>query len=229
VIAVLDIETERFSADFKYARIDAKRIALAPQPTLACIYWVHKRRYEFFTGKRLSVVVRSLEKAKFIVTFNGERFDFLVLERWCGLERTAHFMAKSLDLCRIVGADRFRFLKQPWRKRVNLDRCGKLNFGVSRKTTGTLKEKCRAHVRLTYQLFEAFRTDRLVVPVRPQRDLPKTCSKCGAKVEPIPFQPDYEQMTEGQVLDYEIGQQFGRWGFACCTRRKCRCMFTWGI
>jgi len=183
-----------------------------------------------FHGKRLSVCRRSLEKAKFIVTFNGERFDFLVLERWCGLERTAHFMAKSLDLCRIVGADRFRFLKQPWRKRVNLDRCGKLKLRSFSEDNRHLERKMQGP-RSPYIPNYSKRSAPIgwLCPFRPQRDLPKTCSKCGAKVEPIPFQPDYEQMTEGQVLDYEIGQQFGRWGFACCTRRKCRCMFTWGI
>jgi hypothetical protein len=229
MIAVLDIETKNFSKRFQEAKSDAKRVALAPQPTLACVYWVKRRRFEYFTGARLSEIVTSLEKASCIVTFNGNRFDFLVLERWCGLQRTPRFMDKSLDLCAIVGANRFKFLKQPTRKGVNLDRCGKLNFGVPRKATGTIKEKCRAHVRLTYRLFEALRTDKLMVPVRPPRDLPTNCPECGCEAEMIPFQPDYDQMSEGQIWDYEIGQQVGGWGFARCTKPKCRTVFTWGI
>jgi hypothetical protein len=229
MIAVLDIEAKNFSKRFQEAKSEAKRVALAPQPTLACIYWVKKRRYEYFTGKRLPEVVSSLQKAESIVTFNGDLFDFLVLERWCGLQRTTTFMAKSLDLCSVVGARRFRFLRQPTRKGVNLDRCGKLNFGVPRKATGTLKEKCRAHVQLTYRLFRALHTDSLMVPVRPPKDLPIRCPECEFEAELIPFQPDYEQMSEGQIWDYEIGQQVGGWGFARCTKPRCRKVFTWGI
>lgn len=229
MIAVLDIETRNFTQRFQRAKSDGQRVLLAPPPTVACIYWVQKRKYEFFARKRLDLVVPSLTKATCIVTFHGERFDFLVLERWCGLQRTTPFLAKSLDLSRIVGANRFRFLKQPSRKGVNLDRCGKLNFGVPRKATGTNRDRCRAHVRLTYQLFEAFRTRDLMVPVRPPVTLPRRCPECRAEAELIPFQPDYDEMSEGQIFDYELGQQGQGWGFARCTRPRCRQVFAWGI
>lgn len=40
------------------------RLALAPPPILACIYWVEKGRYEFFTGRRLQRIPSTLQKAR---------------------------------------------------------------------------------------------------------------------------------------------------------------------
>jgi hypothetical protein len=233
MLAVLDIETERFTQRFQDAKGQARKVELAPKPKLACVYWPRRRRYEFFTGKNVADVVPALAKATCIVTFHGEWFDFLVLERWCGLQRTPRFLAKSFDLSRVVGANRFRFLAQPHRKGVNLDRTGKLNFGIPRKVAGTLREKCKAHVWLTYRCFEALREDELMVPVRPPKEMPTRCPECGAEADLVPFQPDYDQMTEGQIWDYEIAQQVGArvggWGFARCTKKKCRKVFCWGI
>lgn len=226
---VLDIETRRFTDSFQRAkRIDQRR-RLAPEPLLACIFLIEKRRYLFFTGRSLRDVVPILESADTVVTFNGDRFDFLVLERWCGWRRPPGFDDRSVDLCRVVADHPFALIGKPRVRGGTLDRVGKLNLGVARVDSGTIKERCRAHVRLTHRLYQKWRAGRLIFPVRPEANLLQRCPECGKVAELVPFQPDYEGMTEGQVFDYEMGHQVGGWGFARCTARRCKKLFAWGI
>jgi hypothetical protein len=226
---VLDIETEPYSNRFKRATSLVTRRKCAPKPRLACLYVVETKRYHFYSGASVCNVVPVLKAATGVVTFCGEIFDFLVLERHCGLKRDSGFREKCVDMNDVITALDSRF-------RISLDRASRLNLGVGKKVKGSilgtaavdiLKKGCRSDVRQAYQIFRAWREGKLLFPVRPERDLPKTCPGCGKELQLVPFQPDYTGMTDGQIFDYELGHQQDALGYARCT--ECRAFVVWGV
>jgi hypothetical protein len=226
---VLDIETEPFTKRFRKAVSVAERRRLAPKPRLACAYIVEKKKYQFFSDTAVRDVIPILEAATEVVTYNGEQFDFLVLERYCGLKRNAAFRARCVDMYEVLTQLDSRF-------RISLDRASKPNFCVGKKVKGkilgvaeidTLTKGCRSDVKQTHMLYCLWREGQLLFPVRPEKGLPACCPECGRKIELVPFQPDYTDMTEGQIFDYELGHSFGVWGYVRCI--KCKKFNVWGI
>jgi hypothetical protein len=237
-----DIETVPFSDEFRRAQTRGERLRLAPAPRLAVAYVEHERKYSHFTPETMADLLQLLWKAHEIVSFNGSRFDVLVLRRHCGLKRRLSDKGKHIDLCTIL-ARRAGY-------HVSLDGAAQHNLGEPKHTNGRsmgaldlkgLRVACRSDVRQTRLLYRKHLAGKLEVPPRgfgvngwrfdddnydfagpaPGDETPETCPKCNG-IRTLVFVPmDTSKMTDGQISMYELGMR----GFARC--RRCKFLFEW--
>jgi hypothetical protein len=231
---VLDIETELISDDFRLAKNYKTRLRLAPRPRLACVYNMEKKKYLFFTPVSFVELHKLLKSAREIITYNGERFDFLVLQKALKVSRKNLFKGKSSDL--------FPIVEKKAGFRVNLNSLAILNLGEEKKIKGKvlgvaplkiLKIGCKSDVRQTRLLWEQHLDKTLEVPRRrPSREdefdydpmgqfMPSACPKCRKKGTLLFVEDNQEQMTDGQLAEYLAGT----WGSAICT--ACNHNFSW--
>lgn len=231
---VFDLETEPFTAAFKEATTGAGRLGHAPSLRLACAYVEDLDEYRFYAPGEAGELIRLLETAGEVVSFNGERFDLLVLRRHHGLtDPVPKEGGDHVDLCKLL-SERAGF-------NVGLNMLAKMNLGEGKHTKGRemealdlegLKEACRSDVEQTYRLWRLWRDGKIRLPAgsgsrrgRPDPDeylgpgpgehMPLACPNCGA-VGALEFleDPDADEMSDGQLADYEAGL----WGSAACLR-----------
>jgi len=196
---VLDIETELFTDEFQEATDKRTRLRLAPQPRIACVYVIEDQKYLFFTPDRFSELHKLLRRAKEIITYNGERFDLLVLRKFLKVGKRALSKAKSFDL--------FSHVSRAAGFRVSLDNLARLNLGKGKKMKGKvlataplkkLKAGCRSDVSQTYQLWKKYIAGTLKVPSKDDYETSiVTCPKCGQTPS-----PDWEHMSEGEMAEH---------------------------
>ena len=224
---IFDIETEPFSAQFNDAQTDATRKKYAPKMRVACVFDEEEDKYLYFEPHEAGNLVRTLQEADEVVSFNGKRFDVLVLRRHHELKGKVPLKGKHIDIHEIL-TDRAGF-------RVSLDKAVRLNFEEKKHTDGRamgvldieeLKEACRSDVNQTYRLWVEYNNGTLKYPQRTRRawgekielgsgpghHIPEFCPNCHdvGSLEFIEW--DTEEMTEGQLAEYLAGTQ----GSAIC-------------
>lgn len=228
---VFDIETEPFSEDFRHARTDHERWRHAPKLRVACVYDEAANAYSYYTARSARKLIEELAAADEVISFNGKRFDLLVLQRHHGLGIRQAFPIRGqhLDIHEIMtAAAGFR---------VSLHKAVQVNFEERKHTAGRamselsleqLKEACRSDVSQTYRLWQAYEKKCLRMPTRragsrdigyedegsvgPGAHMPSVCPNCHDVGSLIFMDADTEDMTEGQFADYVAGA----WGFSIC-------------
>ncbi len=250
---IFDIETVPFSDEFKNARSQEKRLEFAPRMRVACALDVRLRslrvaredagsrsvhciidlsdrnvlkaggRYHYFTPAQSRELIDLLMGADQIVSFNGKRFDLLVLRRHHGLTAkafaTLNRKRRHIDLWEIF-TDRCE-------RRVSLDAMARLNLGEGKMVSGRdmaelslkeLKRACRSDVRQTYRLLKLHEAGKIRLPAsREQYRGSRQDDDDGYGPEPhchLPGSPgdymplDTSEMSEGQEAMYLAGM----WG-----------------
>jgi hypothetical protein len=234
---VFDIETEPFTEDFRNAESRAEKRKHAPKLRLACVFIQTTRKYRYFVPDTAPELIALLQGAKEVVSFNGKDFDVLVLQRHYKLKGSIPKKGTHVDLHKIVS-------KQAG-FRVSLNQMAKLNLGEKKHTDGRkmnlltlneLKIACRSDVSQTYRLWKLYEAEKLRVPYKryqpsssssfqemgPGDHMPDQCPNCGA-VQSLEFLPwETEDMSDGQLADYEAGF----YGSAFC--RHCKMTIEFG-
>lgn len=221
------IETEPFSAQFNDAQSDATRKKYAPKMRVACVYDEKENKHLYFEPHEADDLVRILQEASEVISFNGKRFDVLVLRRHYKLRGKVPLKGRHIDIHEILtGHAGFK---------VSLDKAVSINFGEKKHTDGRskesldieeLKEACRSDVNQTYRLWIEHNNGTLKNPVKSRRSrgeridlgpspghhMPELCPNCHdvGSLEFIEW--DTEEMTDGQFAEYIAGTQ----GSAIC-------------
>ena len=185
-----------------------------------------ENQYSYYEPHNTESLVNALQRADEVVSFNGKRFDLLVLRKHYSLKGKVPFKGKHIDIHQILTV-RAGF-------RASLDKAVSLNFGEKRHTNGRamesldineLKEACRSDVDQTYRLWIEWNNGTLRNPERrrigwseradgagPGHHMPEICPNCHdvGSLESIDW--DTDEMTEGQLAEYLAGTQ----GSAVC-------------
>ena len=233
---VFDVETEQFTEEFRHADIKT-RLALAPKMRLACAF--DGVRWIYFLPSEADRLVALLIRADEVVTFNGNGFDMLVLMKHLGLTAAVVKKIKHSDLFEQISNSEGRW--------INLNDLAQLNLGERKHTKGRdianldlagLKEACRSDVWQTFRLWEMWSGGTLKVPeqrvrqrreiddpldVGPGHHMPDLCPKCHAVHTLILIEHDPDEMSEGQLADYDAGM----FGTSYC--QACETEFDWGF
>lgn len=232
---VFDIETEPFTEAFKKAESVRLRIKHAPRMRVACVFDESSSAYLYFGPQEAPALIRLLQSADEIVSFNGKHFDVLVLRRHFGLKGRVPRKGMHIDLCEEMSA-RAAF-------RVSLDAAVRLNLSERKHTDGRkmdaltideLKVACRSDVCHTYRLFQRQVDGKLRVPERTwgkrsadseksYSDAPRECPSCHALNCLEEMEWDTDEMSDGQHSDYLAGM----YGSAEC--RRCHDVIDWGF
>jgi hypothetical protein len=232
---VFDIETEPFTKAFQEAESIRARTKLAPQMRLACTFDESRAVYRYFGPREGRSLIKQLQSADEVISFNGNHFDILVLRRHYGLKGRVPHKGRHTDLCEIMSAGA--------EFRVSLDVAARLNLGEKKHTDGRkmnalrldeIKLACQSDVCQTYRLFQRYISGTLQVPTKSwgrwdgqaeksYSDAPRECPSCNAHdcLEEIDGETD--EMSDGQLSDYLAGL----YGSAEC--RKCGDVIDWGF
>jgi len=164
---VFDIETEPFTKAFRKAKSVATKIKHAPKLRLACAYIEDTGEYRYFVPETAAKLVALLQRAKEIVSFNGQGFDIPVLQR--------HYKLKGPVPKKRIHTDLHLIMSDVAQHRISLDRAALLNLNEKKHTDGRemgelnleeLKVACRSDVWQTYRLFKLFETGKLKIPAK---------------------------------------------------------------
>ena len=176
-----------------------------------------------------------------VISFNGKKFDMLVLRR--------HYGMKSKDLSDGNHFDLLDEITKSGHNRVSLHRLALKNLGEKKHTDGRrmdeievegLKIACRSDVWQTYRLWQMWKSGHLQLPeqgeyktrlqldndnfdVGPGHHMPELCPHCHSANTLILCDQDEDDMTEGQASDYEAGM----WGTFYCE--ACMNSFDYGF
>jgi hypothetical protein len=226
-----DIETYPFSKEFEKAS-PADKIKFVPAPRIVCVYVESSRRYKFFAPnvESMEQLAAILNNATEVISYNGEQYDFLVLERhypelFAGITEKV----KSIDMMLVSQRE------TDCNYYFSLNKMAMVNLGQGKMVEGRamnsldiekIKTACQSDVRQTYKLWKLWQNGTIQYPpyrkcsrvggpfwgnaecisiqVRP----PVLCPECGDvnSIEIIEEGPeDFEDMTEGQWADYHAG------------------------
>jgi hypothetical protein len=234
---VFDVETELFTSDFRAAKDIKARLASAPKMRLACAF--DGVRWMYFLPSEAAELSALLAKADEVVTFNGNGFDMLVLMKHHGLKPTVAKKIRHHDLFELISIREDRW--------VSLNDLAQLNLAEKKHTKGRdianldlagLKEACRSDVWQTFRLWEMWRDGTLKIPeqrvrkrreiedlfdVGPGHHMPDLCPKCHAVNTLVFIEHDPDEMSEGQLADYDNGM----FGTSYC--QACEAEFDWGF
>lgn len=243
---VFDIDTE-FTPALEDAVSIEERTRLAPRMTVACAFEEHSETYRFFAPDEAGALIELLESADEVISFNGNRFDLLVLCRHYGFKGRVR---KHIDLCEIasgmagfdVGLDTLARLNLGEGKREKMEIMDPLPCDlppgfvlykvIAQSAEGKLKAGCKSDVRLTYELFRLYQSGTLMVPPKTsgaRREdeengcAPQNCPSCHAPRSMTGLDWDNDEMSEGQLADYSAGM----YGSALC--RACGEVIDWGF
>lgn len=165
-----------------------------------------------------------------VISYNGEQFDFLVLERhYPELFTGTVERIKSVDMMLVAQREtgcNFYF---------SLNKMAKVNFGQGKMVAGRemnsidlekIKAACKSDVSQTYALWKLWKSGKIKYPphkkhlrtgdlissnddwISIQVSPPELCPSCGDvnSVEIIEEDPeDLDEITEGQWADYQAG------------------------
>jgi hypothetical protein len=198
-----------------------------PRPASIGIH-KHRNEYQYFenTESDAEVLYHTLNEAEEVISFNGENFDFLVLEKHFGSRFSRLlFKFRHIDMMIIARTETeagFNF---------SLHKLALLNLGVGKMTKSRdmaaltlddLKIACRSDVEQTYRLWQLWRDRKIKYPAVPTRQnigedefadpgpgsqltLPKVCPGCGTVRSFIVVDPNIDDLTDGQQADYFAG------------------------
>lgn len=226
-----DLETEAFSKEFRDACDDETRRKHAPKLRLACVF--DGTKWFFFLPEQATELLRILSTAQEVISFNGKHFDELVLQKHHGLRGSLPSNGKHVDLCDEV------FVQAGYK--VKLHQLAVVNLNERKHTQGrnianldleALKAACHSDVWQTYRLWQLWSKGKLQIPARKKQISPRkeevlnddcggvgpghhmrnNCPLCHSVRTLVLIDEDVEDMTDGQLADYEAGL----WGTAIC-------------
>lgn len=201
---------------------------------VACIFDESRQEYKYFTQRNATKLIRLLQSADEVVSFNGKCFDLLVLRKHYGLKGRVPRKGQHIDMHEIMSA------KAGFR--VSLNVAVNCNFGEKKHTDGRkmnelsddkIKAACRSDVSHTHRLFQNLISGTLLYPARMQTkmdeefggdgNMPRECSSCQAVNSLESIEWDTDDMSEGQLFEYIAGM----YGSAQC--RKCGDIIDFGF
>lgn len=218
-ICCFDIETYPFSKKFKCAKSRAERLKAVPNMRLACVYEVGTETFHYFLPEQKAQLVQLLKKAQRVISYNGKRFDELVLQKHCGMKGKLPIQGCHDDLWETVREETGEWIK--------LDEMTRLNLGESKHTLGRnmkdcsveeLRDACKSDVWQTYRLWKMLQAGELRFPWHPITEYETLgqfleADEEGVEPESILEQvfedelDPFEEMTEGQFADALAGFQ----------------------
>lgn len=228
-VVVFDIETLPFSDEFRKSKTIEERIEKSPKMRVCCLYDVYSRKYKYYTEENVHLLLKALNSADKIVTYNGKVFDLLVLAKHYGLEKIDKLNKKHVDMLEIMSNNVGYY--------VSLDKAAKLNLNEKKHTKGRemnehdltfIMEACKSDVSQTYRLWKMHENKTLKYPKKTKQKyqniydvddignygigsqiaLPPICPYCGDVGSLAIEEYDAEEiddMTEGQFADYMAG------------------------
>jgi hypothetical protein len=208
---VFDIETEPISEAFQTATTIEERIAHVPAMRLACLFDETTGAYHFFLPGDAGSLIDRLREADEVVSYNGNRFDLLVLCRHHGLEGRIPEKGRHVDLWEVM-REKSGFM-------VSLDQAAKLNLGRGKHTHGRdmqhfdlehLKVASRSDVEQTYALWNLYTAGTLKYPAKYEgygAFVVESLSSPNLVLEYAgamgsPDTADFETMSDGEQAEY---------------------------
>lgn len=95
---ILDIDTPRMTPAFLNSWDREPLIHLAPNIDLIGILDIEQKQNYIFQETDLDEAIKILNNADEIITYNGKRFDYLVISKALNLKETISFKATHTDL-----------------------------------------------------------------------------------------------------------------------------------
>jgi len=163
---VLDVSTMPYGIDFAVARTNEDRLQHAPPLLTSCVYFVKSRSYRYFGPSEVNLLVNYLKHTEELVTFNGLKFDLLVLRRHYGLKGRVPLKGKHTDLGMIAERRTGRWVKFKEMIALNL---GEEKLDIDRLAHDPVNRSdtnagCRSDVRQTYKLWRLLNERALRFP-----------------------------------------------------------------
>jgi len=164
---VFDISTFPGSFEFLYGGDRDTVRQFAPKLLAACAYSSKSQRYFRYLPNQVDLLLNMLASADELVTFNGLKFDLVVLERHYGLSPDFALRKSHVDLAKI-------FEKRIGRW-VTFDEVIQLNLGERKKPASDFPHDpvhrtdvlagCKSDVQQTYKLWKLYKEDQLRFPI----------------------------------------------------------------
>ena len=168
-VVVLDISTFPANVEFRFGGDRDARRSYAPGLMAACVYATRGHKYRNYLPNQAETLLKQLETADELVTFNGLKYDLVVLEKHYGLSRHVALRSSHTDLALIF--------EQAIGRWVDFNEVVQLNLGERKipisefppdpvNRTDALAA-CKSDVRQTYKLWKLFKDGKLKFPVGP--------------------------------------------------------------
>ena len=170
---VLDISTTPISTNFQLAGDDLnERLRYAPTMLVATIYSVRSRKYRHFLPEHASNLIDILKLANELISFNGKKFDLIILKKHHNLKGRIPKTGVHIDLGEIA--------QEACGKWVTLNELTQLNLGEKNLSMNEFREKhglkhdpanrtdakakCKFDVQQTYKLWKLYTIGQLRYP-----------------------------------------------------------------
>ena len=163
---VLDVSTYPASLAFRLCPDRDTRLQLAPRMMAACLYDSCNRTYRGFLPAQVGDLIQCLERAERLVTFNGFKYDLVVLERHHDLSKDIATRPSHVDLAKIIEDFTgqwpsfddivWRNLKER-KKSIN-------DFTHDPVNRTDAIAACKSDVRQTYKLFRLYEASKFIYP-----------------------------------------------------------------
>jgi hypothetical protein len=168
-VVVLDISTFPANIEFRFGGDRDARRPYAPGLIAACVYATRGQQYRNYLPNQAELLLKQLETADELVTFNGLKYDLVVLEKHYGLSQDVAHRKSHTDLALIF--------EQRIGRWVDFNEVVQLNLGERKipisefppdpvNRTNALAA-CKSDVRQTYKLWKLYKKGQLKFPVGP--------------------------------------------------------------
>jgi hypothetical protein len=166
---VLDISTFPASLGFRLNPDRDTRRPYAPGLMAACIYVAQHRKYRCYLPAQAKYLLRQIEAAEELVTFNGLIYDLVVLERHYGLAQDIALRATHVDLAHIIEQRIGRWTEFNEVVGLNLGehKISVNEFPHDPVNRSDAKAACKSDVRQTYKLWKLYKAGKLKYPAGP--------------------------------------------------------------
>lgn len=206
-IMCFTLKSLQISTEFSHEESIKKRLEKAPKLKLACVLDSITGEHTFYQEKDVKSLVNDLRKADILISYNGNRFHFLILQKHYSLKGKVPKNGEHIDLCEVI--------KSKVDFRVSLDAITRLNLNQKRNSTGAkqaqfslkkLEESCLSDVRQINELWKLHEKGSLKYPTKSPYKHTFTPENNAVNENEIDIDEDfYEDMTEGQMADAMAG------------------------
>lgn len=107
---VMDIDTQRMTPGFRDSWDIEYRFKHAPAIDLLGLYFVEESEFKIYSADECIEVMDVIKSADELITFNGERFDLLVLSKACAMTQPVDLQRIHTDLRQEIYNDRYGWM-----------------------------------------------------------------------------------------------------------------------